>query len=88
LRVVGFSPNTAVLLIADRRLEADRLLGDLQHLAHLLQGHSRPAPRAFGSRPISCSIWREVRTSLLIVSIICTGMRIVRAWSAIERVIA
>jgi len=41
-----------------------------------------------GSRPISCSIWREVRTSLLIVSIIWTGMRMVRAWSAIERVIA
>ena len=32
-----------------------------------------------GSRPISCSIWREVRTSLLIVSIMWTGMRIVRA---------
>jgi hypothetical protein len=41
-----------------------------------------------GSRPISCSIWREVRTILLIVSIMCTGMRMVRAWSAIERVIA
>ena len=41
-----------------------------------------------GSRPISCSIWREMRLSLLIVSIMCTGMRIVRAWSAIERVIA
>src|SRR6185437_7734198 len=26
----------AVLLVADRRLEADRLLGDLQHLSHLL----------------------------------------------------
>ena len=26
-----------------------------------------------GSRPISCSIWREVRTILLIVSIMCTG---------------
>jgi hypothetical protein len=32
-----------------------------------------------GSRPISCSIWRLVRTSLLIVSIMCTGMRMVRA---------
>jgi len=32
-----------------------------------------------GWQPISCSIWREVRTSLLIVSIMCTGMRIVRA---------
>src|SRR3954471_16886897 len=41
-----------------------------------------------GSRPISWRIWREVRTSLLIVSIMWTGMRIVRAWSAIERVIA
>ena len=41
-----------------------------------------------GSRPISCIIWREVRTILLIVSIMCTGMRMVRAWSAIERVIA
>jgi hypothetical protein len=41
-----------------------------------------------GSRPISCSIWREVRTSLLIVSIMWTGMRMVRAWSAMERVMA
>ena len=30
----------------------------------------------------------ERRTSLLIVSIMWTGMRMVRAWSAIERVIA
>ena len=41
-----------------------------------------------GSRPISCSICREMRFSLLMVSIMCTGMRIVRAWSAIERVMA
>src|SRR6516162_3291103 len=41
-----------------------------------------------GSRPISLSIWREVRTILLMVSIMCTGMRMVRAWSAIERVMA
>ena len=40
------------------------------------------------SRPNSCSIWREMRFSLLIVSIMCTGMRMVRAWSAIERVMA
>jgi hypothetical protein len=32
-----------------------------------------------GSRPISLSIWRLVRTILLMVSIMCTGMRIVRA---------
>ena len=47
-----------------------------------------PTSSGVGSRPISCSIWREVRTILLIVSIMCTGMRMVRAWSAIERVIA
>ena len=29
-----------------------------------------------------------MRTSLLIVSTMCTGMRIVRAWSAMARVIA
>src|SRR5262245_27815687 len=31
---------------------------------------------------------RLVRTTLEIASIMCTGMRMVRAWSAIERVIA
>ena len=31
---------------------------------------------------------RDVRISLLIVSIMCTGMRMVRAWSAIARVMA
>ena len=41
-----------------------------------------------GSRPSSCTICREVRINLLIVSIMCTGMRMVRAWSAIARVIA
>lgn len=47
-----------------------------------------PSSSGVGSRPISWSIWREMRLSLLIVSIMCTGMRMVRAWSAIERVIA
>ena len=41
-----------------------------------------------GSRPCSCSICREMRFSLLMVSIMCTGMRIVLAWSAMERVMA
>ena len=47
-----------------------------------------PSSSGVGSRPISWSIWREMRFSLLIVSIICTGMRMVRAWSAMERVMA
>jgi hypothetical protein len=41
-----------------------------------------------GSRPSSWSISRWTRVSLLICSTMCTGMRIVRAWSAIARVIA
>ncbi|HSQ64448.1 MAG TPA: hypothetical protein VLM85_14590, partial [Polyangiaceae bacterium] len=30
-----------IFLIADRRFEADRLLGDLQHLPHLLERHAQ-----------------------------------------------
>ena len=41
-----------------------------------------------GSRPSSWTSWREVRMSLLMVSIMCTGMRMVRAWSAMARVMA
>ena len=41
-----------------------------------------------GSTPCSCRYCRDMRFILLMVSIICTGIRMVRAWSAIERVIA
>ena len=41
-----------------------------------------------GSRPSSWTSARDVRMSLLIVSIMWTGMRIVRAWSAMARVMA
>ena len=41
-----------------------------------------------GSRPISMNIWRLVRTILLITSIMCTGTRMVRAWSWTPRLIA
>ena len=44
--------------------------------------------RWVGSRPSSWTSCRCVRTSLLIVSIMWTGMRMVRAWSAIARVMA
>ena len=47
-----------------------------------------PISSGVGSRPRSWSSWRWTRTSLLIVSTMCTGIRIVRAWSAIARVIA
>jgi hypothetical protein len=47
-----------------------------------------PISSEVGSRPYSWTSWREVRISLLMVSIMCTGMRMVRAWSAMARVIA
>ena len=40
------------------------------------------------ARPRSWSIWRCTRASLLMTSTMCTGMRMVRAWSAIARVMA
>ena len=41
-----------------------------------------------GSRPYSCTSRRLTRISLLIVSTMWTGIRMVRPWSAIERVMA
>ena len=41
-----------------------------------------------GSRSSSWCIWRRIRVSRFMCSTMWTGMRIVRAWSAIERVIA
>src|SRR5471030_2949564 len=49
----------------------------------------RPASAAAsGSCPVSCNISRETRLSLLMVSIIWTGIRMVRAWSATDRLTA
>ena len=49
---------------------------------------SSPISSGVGSRPRSCRSWRCTRTSLLIVSTMWTGMRMVRAWSAMARVMA
>src|SRR2546426_1108246 len=66
----------------------DPLAGDREVLPDFLQrvlatvGEAEPEPQHL------LLARREVRMSLLIVSIMCTGMRIVRAWSAMARVIA
>jgi len=63
----------------------------LEHLAHFFQRHGRafpPAPPASARGRFSCSIWREVRTILLIVSIISRECGSARLIGAIERVIA
>ena len=41
-----------------------------------------------GSRPLAWTSFLVTFRSLLMVSIMWTGMRMVRAWSAIERVMA
>ena len=41
-----------------------------------------------GSRPSSWSSTRCIRSTVLMVSTMCTGMRMVRAWSAMARVMA
>ena len=68
------------------------LLGNLENLAHLLLRHVHgvwASSSGVGlTAPFPASIWREIRLSLLMVSIMCTGIRMVRAWSAIERVMA
>ncbi len=49
---------------------------------------SLPSSSGVGSRPRSWSIWRWTRASLLMISTMWTGMRMVRDWSAMARVIA
>ena len=49
---------------------------------------SQPVPLISQIATRSLSIWRDLRTILLMLSIMWTGMRMVRAWSAIERVTA
>ena len=49
---------------------------------------SAPISSGVGSRPISCSSWRWTRSSLPMVSTMCTGMRMVRDWSARARLTA
>ena len=52
---------------------------DLELLGDLLR---------FGSRPRRCTSWRSMCTTLFSFSTMCTGIRIVRALSAIARVTA
>ena len=49
---------------------------------------SPPISSGRGSRPRRCSSWRSTCTTLFSFSTMCTGMRMVRALSAIARVTA
>ena len=88
--------EVGVFLLTDRCLQRDRFLRDLDDLADLLGVTSTSWPfdiasaisSTVGSRPSSWRSPRETRISRLIVSTMWTGMRIVRAWSAMARVMA
>src|SRR6267378_6213474 len=76
--------QAAVLLLANRQVKAERLLGDTQHLAHPFERHRQLLGKLFGGRlaaDLASHLPRGL-SQLSIASIICTGMRIVRAWSA------
>src|SRR5216110_3131019 len=53
-----------VVVVTDRRLHRDRLLGDLEDLADLLLGISMRAASVAGSGswPVSCRIWTRRRS--------------------------
>jgi hypothetical protein len=48
----------------------------------------RPISSLVGVRPSSFSSSRDARRNLFMLSFMCTGMRMVRDWSAMARVIA
>jgi len=85
---------------AGRNGDRDRDDGDEDHDGRDVLRARRALPRLdpalrasasssiVGSRSSSCTIWRCTRWTLFIDSTMCTGMRIVRAWSAMARVIA
>ncbi len=82
------------LLSSSSPIGVSRLIGSLAIFSTLrtlserhLQLFAR-APRASARGRSRAASGGDVRTILLIVSIMCTGIRMVRAWSAIERVIA
>ena len=84
-------PQVAILLLADGGLQGDRLLGYLEDLADLLRGHLHAPIRSPGWWARARTPWtsrRVTRRSLLIVSTMWTGIRMVRAWSAMALVMA
>ena len=79
-----------VVAVAHGRLERDGLLRHLHDLLHALDGQVHLVGH-FLRRRLVAEFLQELllhRITLLMVSIMWTGMRMVRAWSAIERVMA
>jgi len=83
-------PHRRRLVLDDLRLRTDRPLG----IARILRTLSSGIPSFYasssrvGSRPISGSIWRAVRTTQLTVSTMFAGTRIARSSEPSARVIS
>src|SRR5713226_267093 len=90
LLVLDEIAELGILFMADRCLQRDRRLRELDDLSHPLEGEAHLLGNlpVGGSRPRTSSMRRETRASLLMISPMWTGMRIVRAWSAMARVTA
>ena len=77
-------------MVADRLVERQRLAGHLDDAAGVVERHAGPLGDFFRIR-LAAELLDEVgghRPDRPIVSIMCTGRRIVRLWSAIARVMA
>ena len=76
--------KTSSRIFAERPLQPDRPLGDLQDFQHLFERHRQPIRELLGVgwRPISGSICCDVRTTLLISSMMFGGTAISVSTSA------
>ncbi len=70
------------------KLTGSRPMATTRRASSWLKPAAAAASSSVASRPSSCWRWWAVLRSLVSTSIICTGMRMVRAWSAMARVMA
>ena len=83
--------EVAVFAVAHRTVEADRITAHRQHAARLVDGRARLASGLFDRRlaaQLLEQLPRHVAHAHDMVSTMCTGMRMVRLWSATARVMA
>ena len=82
--------EAAILALAHRTIQAHRMAADVQHAAGFLDAEIGRPGRFFGRRLAAQFLQQRFETlrSRERTSIMWTGMRIVRAWSAMARVMA
>src|SRR6516164_6229568 len=82
--------EVGILLVADRGFQRQRLFHYLEHLANLLERHAQLLGKLLGRGLAADLIAHLARLTYDVADALhhVHGMRMVRAWSAIERVIA